>query len=192
MPKSPARPARPLKPSRTTMPVPLSPPPRAKSTAGATPMPAPTVPRDPVHGPTTRRLAPPALPALAQRYEGTKDGVPVHYIVAGVGRDTDPLVAFYIPGRARGTATSVVATTTITTIRWSLFVRDYAPRLCPMRDSVVQKLNATREERRHIGARTGKAAVSSPKTKTGKAPSAKAKRARAATSRSSRPARASR
>ena len=95
-----------------------------------------------------------ARPAVGQRYEGVKDHVPTHYLVAEVGKGPDPLVAVYVTNlnaRAGGSR----FTTTI--IRWSLFCTTYKARLFPLAESVRTKLDVARDRRGAVvGSRTGR------------------------------------
>lgn len=81
------------------------------------------------------------IPASAvkpgERYRGVKRGIATDYVVAKVGPGADPIVAFYIPDRHHTPTTR----TTVTTIRWSLFLRDYKGRRLELSETLVKSLS---------------------------------------------------
>lgn len=83
------------------------------------------------------------IPASAvkpgERYRGVKRGLATDYVVAKVGPGADPIVAFYIPDRHHTPTTR----TTVTTIRWSLFLRDYKARRLELTEATVKSLALT-------------------------------------------------
>lgn len=102
--------------------------------------------------PPTKVLPPP--PTVGQRYAGVKDGEPTHYLVAGMGKGADPLVAFFITNRNPSAGVTRFATTII---RWSLFCTVYKARQFPLAESVRSKLDVARHRRGAVvGSRTGR------------------------------------
>lgn len=110
---------------------------RAKKTRTA----KPSKPTRLADAPTPAKGA--VIPAVAvnpgERYRGVKRGVVTDYVVAKVGPGADPIVAFYIPDRHHTPTTR----TTVTTIRWSLFLADYKGRRLELTESTVKSLALT-------------------------------------------------
>jgi len=82
-------------------------------------------------------------PVVGDRYRGTRKGQTTDYVIAKIGAGSDPIVGFYAPDRHPG----AIASLRTSSIRWSLFLRDYAAKRVALTDAFVESLDYTRAQK---------------------------------------------
>lgn len=82
-------------------------------------------------------------PVVGDRYRATRKGQTTDYVIAKIGAGADPLVGFYAPDRHVAARASLRTSS----IRWSLFLRDYSATHVPLTEAFVESLDYTRAQK---------------------------------------------